>query len=153
MKEFAARASVREYLAAAERHVEACEPLRRGLDTHLSDVAGWPAWRKEARRLAKAGRTILADEDTYGAYLDAVAAGKPRARLTIDQLRSRIAEGRVKAAEMEKPEPRREPAPEREEGIARILDDPEKLRELREKYKKRQRKLDRHMRRRRGLSM
>ena len=156
VKESAARGAVREYLAAAERHVEACEPIRREaetLDAHVSEVAGWPAWRKEARRLEKAGRAILADEDTYGAYLDAVAAGKPRARLTVDQLRSRIEEGRVKAAKAEKREPRRERAPEQEEGFAWILDDPEKLKELREKYKKRERRLGRHMRKSRGLSM
>ncbi|MCY4557781.1 MAG: hypothetical protein OXF79_15665, partial [Chloroflexi bacterium] len=42
---------------------------------------------------------------------------------------------------------------ERQKGFAHILDDPEKLRELREKAKQRDRKLGRHMRRSRGLSM
>ena len=37
--------------------------------------------------------------------------------------------------------------------MAWILDNPEKLRELREQYKKHERKLRRHMRRSRGLSM
>ena len=154
--ETAARTAVQDYLVAAERHVKACEPLRREADsqgTHNAEVAGWPEWRHEAQRLERAGKAILADEDTYGAYLDALPAGKPRARLTVDQLRSRIEDGRVKAAKPEKPESRRDPARKQQEGIAYILDDPEKLRELREQLKKRERKLGRHHRRSRGRSM
>ena len=154
--ETAARSAAHDYLVAAERHAKACEPLQRDAESqgvHVSEVAGWPEWRDEAQRLEKAGRAILADQDTYGAYLDAVAAGKPRARLTVDQLRSRIQDGRVQPAKSEKPVPRRDPASKQEEGIAYVLDDPERLRELREQLKKRERKLDRHKRRSRGLTM
>ena len=154
--ETAARAAVHDYLGAAERHVKVCEPLQReaeSLDVHIMDVAGWPEWRKEARRLLEAGRAILADDDTYGAYLDAIAAGKPRARLTIDQLRNRIKDGSVEAAKPEEPRPRRKPDPKQEEGIAYILDDPEKLRELREQFKRRERKIGRQHKRSRGLSI
>ena len=154
--ETAARSAVHDYLAAAELHVKACEPLRREAESqgvHLAEVAGWTEWRQEAQRLERAGRAILADQDTYGAYLDAVAAGKPRARLTVDQLRSRIQDGRVGAAVAEKRQPRRHPAPKQEEGIAYILDDPERLRELREQMKKRDRKIGRQHRRSRGLTM
>ena len=154
--ETAARNAVHDYLAAAERHVKACEPLRREAESqgvHVSEVAGWPEWHHEAQRLAKAGRAILADEDTYGAYLDAVAAGKPRARLTVDQLHSRVQDGRVKAAMSKKPEPRRDPAPKQEQGIAYILDDPEKLRQMREQLKKRERRIGRQFKRSRGLGM
>ncbi len=42
---------------------------------------------------------------------------------------------------------------DRQKGFAYLLDDPEKLRELREKAKKRDRKRGRHMRKSRGLSM
>ena len=42
---------------------------------------------------------------------------------------------------------------ERQKGFAHILDDPEKLRELREKAEQRDRKLGRHMRKSRGISM
>ena len=136
--------------------MKACEPLQREAESqgvHVSEVAGWPEWQREAQRLETAGRAILADENTYGAYLDAVAAGKPRARLTVDQLRSRIDDGRLKAAKVNEPAPRREPAQEQQEGIAYILDDPEKLRELREHLKKRERKIGRQHRRSRGLSM
>ena len=154
--ETAARSAVNDYLAAAERHVKACEPLQREAESkgvHVAEIAGWPEWRQEAQLLEKAGRAILADGDTYGAYLDAVAAGKPRARLTVDQLRSRIQDGRVEAARSEKSEPRRDPGKAQQEGIAYILDDPEKLRELREQMKRRDRKTSRQHRRSRGLSV
>ena len=154
--ETAAQNAVHDYLAAAERHVKACEPFQseaenRGI--HVAEVAGWAGWRHEAQRLQEAGRAILADEDTYGAYLDAVAAGKTRARLTVDQLHSRIEDGRVKATRSERPESRRDPAPRQKEGIAYILDDPEKLRELREQLKKRERMLDGRHKKSRGLSI
>ena len=89
----------------------------------------------------------------YSAYLNAVAAGKPRARLTVDQTRSRIEDGRAKAAEAEIRQPQRDPAPKQEGGIACILDDPDRLRELREQMKKRDRKIGRQHRRSRGLTM
>ena len=152
--EATARSSVHDYLAAAERHVKACDPLQHEAKSRgvlVAEVAGWPEWSHEAQRLERAGRAILADGDTYGAYLDAVAAGKPRARLTVDQLRSRIEEGRVRASKSKRPEPRRAPAPRQEEGVAYILDDPEKLRELRDQLKKRERKIGRQHRRSRGL--
>ena len=154
--ETAARSAVHEYLAAAEHHVKACEPIQREaehLDVHITDVAGWPEWRQQARRLEKAGRAILADENTYGAYLDAVAAGKPRARLAVDQLHDRIEDRRVETTKAEHPEPRRKPDSKREEGFAYILDDPEKLRELREQIKKRERKSGTRQTRGRGRSM
>ena len=71
-----------------------------------------------------------------------------------DQRLNRIEDGRIRGTEAEKPEPRREPAPKQEQGIAYILDDPEKLRELREQLKRRQHKLGRHQKKRnRGLSI
>ena len=154
--ETAARSAVHDYLAAAERHVKACEPLRREAESqgvHVSTIAGWPEWRHEAQRLATAGRAILSDEDTYGAYLDAVAAGKPRAHLTVDQLRSRIEDGRLQAATSQQPKPRRDPAAKQEEGIAYILDDPQRLRELREQLKTSERKIGKQKSRSRSLKM
>ena len=154
--ETAVRSTVHDYLAAAERHVKAYEPLQREAESqgiHVAEVAGWPEWRHEAQQLERAGRAILVDEDTYGAYLDAVAAGKPRVRLTVDQLRSRIEDGRLEAAKSEKPEPRRDPAPKQQEGIAYILEDPERLRELRAQLKRRERKIGRQHKKSRGLSM
>ena len=154
--EATARSAVHDYLAAAERHVKACEPLQseaERLNTNIAEVAGWPEWRHEARRLEEACRAILEDDDTYGPYLDTIAAGRPRVRLTVDQLRSRIEDGRVEATKTEKRAPRRESAPRQAEGIAYILEDPEKLRELREQLKKRDRSITRQHKRSRGRSM
>ena len=78
--------------------MKACEPLQREAENrgiHVAEVTGWAEWRHEAQRLEEAGRAILADKDTFGAYLDALAAGRPRARLTVDQLRSRSEDCRV----------------------------------------------------------
>ena len=149
-REIAARSAVHDYLADAERHVKAWDSLEleaERLNPHIAQVVGWSEWRQEARRLENAGRAILADHDTYGAYLEAVAAGKPRVRLTVDQLRSRVEDGRFRATRVETTEPRREPARKQEEGIAYILEDPEKLRELREQLKKRERKIGRQHKR------
>ena len=77
--------------------------------------------------------------------------GKARARLTVEQLRNRLHEV---AGEAQEPRPYRpESDPKQREGFAHILDDPEKLRELRAKARERDRKLGRHHRRSRGLSI
>ena len=154
--EIAARETVRDYLAAAERHVMACDPHRRVaglLDIHLSEVPGYREWLGEAGRLVETGRAILADEDSYGPWLDTIAAGKHRARLTVDQLRNRIEEGRVEAPKAAKRQSQREPTPKKEEGIAYILNDPEKLQEFRKRREERERKERKEQRKGRHWSM
>ena len=199
--ETVARETAEGYLAAAERHVEAYKALERqpgdrGLPVNRLDV--WPEWREAAEMLAATGKAILANEERYGAYLDAMTIGKERARLTVEQLRNRLDEN-TRAEKPNEPHTQREPKPgqeegfahrldgpreprtqrgrkreeeqqgfahkldrppakpldpsERQRGFAHTLDDPEKLRELREKAEQRDRKLGRHMRRSRGLSM
>ena len=92
--EAAARETVRDYLAAAECHVQACEPLRRVAGNpgiHLSEVVGYTEMGAgKPVILAETGKAILDDENSYGPWLDSIAAGKQRARLTVDQLRNRI---------------------------------------------------------------
>ena len=200
--EMLARDTAEGYLAAAERHVEAYNVLEhhageRGIP--VAHLDAWPQWREAAEMLAATGKAVLANDDKYGAWLDAMTIGKVRAELTVEQLRERLRENRAFAAELEERQRRREPTPrqeqgfahkllesdksrkragktdgdqqqgfahtldrpparpldpsERQKGFAHILDDPEKLRELREKAEQRDRKLGRHMRRSRGLSM
>ena len=169
------------YLAAAERHVEAYKVLEaqageQGLPVARLDA--WPHWREAAEMLAATGKAVLADEDRYGAYLDAMTIGRERTRLTVEQLRNRLDENRSLAAKPEARRPRHEPTPRQEQGFAHILeerrkseersaqtnegeqqgfahilDDPDKLRELREKAEQQDRKRSRHLRRSRGLSM
>ena len=154
--ETAARDTVRDYLTAAELHVQACDPHQRVaglLDIHLSEVPGYREWLGEAGRLIETGRAILADEDSYGPWLVSIAAGKQRARLTVDQLRNRIEEGRVEAPKAEERQSQREPAPKQEEGIAYILNDPEKLEEFRKRREERERKEGKEQRKGRHWSM
>ena len=154
--EIAARQTVRDYLAAAERHVKACDPHLRVaglLDIHLSEVPGYREWIGEAGRLVETGRAILTDEDSYGPWLTTIPAGKHRARLAVDQLRNRIEEGRVEAPKAAKRQSQREPASKKEEGIAYILDDPEKLQEFRKRREERERKERKEQRKGRHWSM
>ena len=225
--ETVARDTAKGILEAAERLVEVYKGLERQAEEQGMPVARldvWPRWREAAEMLAATGEAILADEEKYGAYLDAMTLGKSRARLTVRQLRNRIGENHALAAKPEAQRPRREPAPrqqqgfahtlyerdkprnragrtdeeeeqgfahtlfeadkprlrtgqpgeekqqgfahtldkpsaepldpsERGKGFAYLLDDPEKLRELLKEAEKRERKLGRHMRRSRGLSM
>ena len=189
------------YLAAAEGHVEAYKVLEaqageRGLPVARLDA--WPKWREAAEMLAAAGEAVLANEDRYGAYLDAMTIGRSRAQLTVEQLRNRLRDNRTRVTKLKAQQSRQERPPEKEEGLAHrldeprepgkqaaqrdgeqrgfahtldkspaklldpsesrkgfahILDDPEKLRELREKAEQRDRKLGRHLRRSRGISM
>ena len=150
------RETAEGYLAAAERHVEAYKALERhagerGLPVVRLDAL--PQWREAAELLAATGKAVLADDERYGAYLDVMTIGKARAGLTVDQLRNWLDENRTVATRTDEPQTRHEPKPGQQQGFAHILDDPQKLRELREKAKERDRKLGRHMRRSRGLSM
>ena len=65
------------------------------LDYHHRETAAC----ETARTLAGTGETVLGNEERYGAYLDALAAGKPRARLVVDQLRRRMKQPRNSVGE------------------------------------------------------
>ena len=179
--EIAAREIAEGYLDAAERHIEAYKVLERHAGERgipVTRLDAWPQWRETAELLAATGKAVLANDERYGAYLDAIAAGKPRARLTVEQLRNRLDENRAVARKPQVPQTRREPTSKQEQGFAHrldddhqppnqprpavegerqgfahILDDPEKLRELRKKAEERDRKLGRHHRKSRGWSM
>ena len=154
--ETVARETAEGYLATAERHIEAYKALEHQAGERSLPVARldtWPEWREAAEVLAATGKAILANNERYGAYLEAMTIGKARAQLADEQLRSRLRENRTRAAKPEARQARPEPKPKQEQGFAHILDNREKLRELREKAEKRDRKRGRHLRRRRGLTM
>ena len=122
--ETVARDTAEGYLAAAERLVEVYDGLERRSEQQGVAVArldAWPRWREAAEMLAATGEAILADEEKYGAYLDAMTLGRSRARLTVEQLRNRLQENRVEAPKPEVQQRRREPAPRQEQGFAHIL--------------------------------
>ena len=177
--ETVARETAEGFLDSAERHVEAYKALERQAGEHGLPVArldAWPEWRDAAEMLAATGKAVLSNDERYGAYLDAMTIGKPRARLAVEQLRDRLRENRTRVRKPRAQQPRPEPTPRHEEGFAHrldkprrpekqagrgdeeqgfahILDDPEKLRELREKAERQDRKRGRHLRKSRGLSM
>ena len=159
--ETVARQTAENYLASVERHVETYKALERQAEDRavpITKLADWPKWREAAEMLAATGRAILTNEERYGPYLDAMTIGKARARLSVEQLRNRLRaspfESPTSELQAQEPKPQRQPAPKREEeGFAHILDDPEKLRELREKAEQQDRKRGKHQRRSRGLSM
>ncbi|MCY4498080.1 MAG: hypothetical protein OXC14_12415, partial [Rhodospirillaceae bacterium] len=178
-EETAAQEIAEGYLAAAERHVEAYKVLERMAGERNLPVFrldAWPEWRQAAEMLAATGKAVLSDDERYGAYLDAMTIGKARAKLTVEQLHSRLRENRIQSPKSEIRRPRREAASKQEEGFAHllderrqpgkragrtdkgeqqgfahILDDPEKLQELREKTEQQNRKRGRHLRRSQGL--
>ena len=96
-RETHARETVERWLTDAERHAEAYREMAReagGKGIAVVDLPGLEAWREEARTLAATGETVLADEDAYGAYLDAMPDGRERAARAAGQLRDGIGEGR-----------------------------------------------------------
>ena len=200
--ETVARETAEGYLAASERHVEAYKALERHAGERglpISRLDAWPEWREAAEMLAATGKAVLANEDRYGAYLEAMTLGRGRAELTVGQLRDRLHENLALAPRPEARQPKREPTLRQEQGFAHILekrrksetqagptdegerqgfarrlgnsparpldpsqsrrgfahilDDPEKLKELRERAEKEERKLGKYMRRSRGWSM
>ena len=154
--ETVARETAEAYLAAAERHVEAYKALERQSGEHGLPVARldvWPEWREAAEMLAATGKAVLSNDERYGAWLEAMTIGKARARLTVEQLHNRLDENRTRVKKPKAQQPRPAPTPKQEQGFAHVLDDREKLRELREKAEQRELRRGRHLRRSRGLSM
>ncbi|MDD9993529.1 MAG: relaxase domain-containing protein, partial [Rhodospirillales bacterium] len=134
--ETVARETAEDYLAAAERHVEAYRALERHAGERGLPVArldAWPQWRDAAEMLAATGEAVLANDDRYGAYLDAVTIGRSRAQLTVEQLRNRLNENRERAAKPEVSQRRREPTPKQEQGFAHILEERRKSETRRER--------------------
>ena len=122
-----ARETAEGYLDSAERHVDAYKALERQageLGIPVAHLDAWPDWHEAAEMLAATGKVVLANDESYGAYLKAMTIGKARARLTVEQLRSRLRDNRTHAAKSEVQQPMAEPTPRREQGFAHILDDP-----------------------------
>ena len=125
-EETVARETAEGYLEAAERHVEAYRVLEhhageRGVPVARLDA--WPQWRGAAEMLAATGKAVLANDDRYGAYLDAMIIGRERAQLTVEQLRNRLDKNRARTAKPEVSQRRREPTPEQGQGFAHILEE------------------------------
>ena len=133
--ETVARDTAEGYLDAAERLVEVFKALERQAEEQgvpVTRLDAWPRWHEAAEMLATTGEAILAGEDRYGAYLDAMTLGRPRALLSVQQLRNRVGENQAHAAKPEARKPRREPPPRQEQDFAHTLDEPREPRTRRE---------------------
>ena len=129
--ETAAQETAQTCLVTAERLVEVYKVLERRSEEQGAPVARldvWPRWREAAEMLAATGEAILANEEKYGAYLDAMTLGRSRARLIVEQLRNRLQEISTRAAKPGGHQPQREPAPKQEQGFAHVLYDRDKPR-------------------------
>ena len=129
--ETVAREIAEDYLTAAERHVEAYKALERRageLGLPVARLDAWPHWREAAEVLAATGKAVLANEDRYGAWLDAMTLGRERTQITVEQLRNGLEKNRAVAARSEASQLRHEPTPGQEQGFAHTLDEPRKPR-------------------------
>ena len=80
-RHLAARKHIEDYAESAERHMSEHAPLRRvaeDLDVEVAEVPGYPAWRREAERLKKAGQAIRADRRAFGPHLARMAVAESR---------------------------------------------------------------------------
>ena len=112
-RDLSARQHVEDYIAAAERHMNAHTSLQRVADrlgvpiVQLSDHLGW---RQEADHLVAAAEAILADGERYGVHLDNMETRHALVEQELSQLRQVIQEDGEYTSKGKKPKPRSEPA-------------------------------------------
>ena len=116
-RDLSARKYVEDYIAAAERHMDAHASLQHvadGLGVRIVQVSDYLGWRQEADRLMKAAEVILADGERYGVHLDNMETGHARVEGNLSQLRQIIREDGAYASKVKTPEPHRDPIDTRE---------------------------------------
>ena len=150
-------ASFTTTLRAAEHHVKACEPLHREAETPGRRILPRsPVGRSGAERSAASRRGRQSHPCRRG-YLRCLSRRDCRRKATRPPDRRPIGVAASTTDASRQPSrrsrsPAGDPAPKRQEGIAYILDEPERLRELREKIKKREHRIGRQHKRSRGLT-
>ena len=134
------RKHVEDYLDRTDRHMDGRASLRRVagvLDVDMTEVAGYPEWRREAERLAAAGEAIRSDRKTYGAHLDNIAIGKSRVNWSLSNIGRAIERDDDAIGEAaEQAEERRQPAPPEtaEERERRALEEAHEYSRLHGRY-------------------
>ena len=74
------RKKVEDWLIAVERHMDRHGFLEDGagnLDMPDAGAPDYPDWKREAGRLANAGKAILSDTAAYGAHLANITRSRP----------------------------------------------------------------------------
>ena len=111
-RDLSARKYVKDYIAAAERHMGTHASLRRvagSLGVPIVQISDHLGWRQEADRLMAAAETILADSERYGVHLDNMETGRARVEGELSRLRQVIREDGEYASAVKTPEPHSEP--------------------------------------------
>ena len=89
------RKKVEDWLIAVERHMDRHGFLEDGagnLDMPDAGAPDYPDWKREAGRLANAGKAILSDTAAYGAHLANITRGELRMNWALSRLRNAIRE-------------------------------------------------------------
>ena len=105
------------------------------------DRTHYEAWRTGTDEAVAAAEDILADRRVYGVHLDGIKrSDRGGLDSALSRMREVLREDDRHIAETMTRRRKGEDVAVREEGIAHILDDPEKLRELRRQYEERKRR-------------
>ena len=97
----------------------------------FADREDYGAWRRDTEMAVEAAERLLVDRERYGAHLDGLANHPVKSlRSTAAGAREVLADDDRQMAEVLVPERKGDDPRRREERIAGLLDDPEKLRKL-----------------------
>ena len=130
------------------REVLEAEAARRGVA--VPDLAEYDQWRNATDEDLGHGEHILANRGDYGAHLHNAARGGESLASALSRAREMLREDDRHLAETLAGQRKGEDVRTREERVARLLDDPEKLRELRKQREAEQRRRKAGKRRRKG---
>ena len=117
-------------LKSLERR-EALEASAAGRGVAVCDLADYDRWRNMTDEEVDRGEYILAHPEDYAIYLHGAAGGRESLASGVARVRTMSREDDRQLAETQAGRREGEDARAREERVARILDDPVKLRELR----------------------
>ena len=127
---------------------------RRGVA--FPDLADYDSWRNSADEAVSRGEDILANPEDYGLHLHSAARGGESLASALSGAREMLADDDLHLAETLVGRRQGESVWEREEHVARLLNDPDELRKLRHQRAERRRTGQRQRKRRyqsRGITM
>ena len=110
---------------------------RRGVA--FPDLADYDSWRNSADEAVSRGEDILANPEDYGLHLHSAARGGESLASALSRVREMLADDDRHLAETLVGRRQGESVWEREEHIARLLNDPDELRKLRHQRAERRR--------------
>ena len=94
-RHLAARKTVEDFLAAADRHMERHHALRNAAteaNVAVAEAPKYRRWRRGAERLKEEGEAILSNRETCGPHLDNIVIGEVHARGAVHDLGEAIRE-------------------------------------------------------------